>query len=100
MIVKYRLNYFRVWSINISVHSLNKLDNSHHHVICVVHNNVLDYPMHLSYKTARYKDTIYKSYFLAESYREGGRVRKRNLWSLGRLTDAQVAQINMTFAKP
>jgi len=51
--------------------------------------------MHLSYKTARYKDTVYKSYFLAESYREGGKVKKRNLWTIGRLTDTQIAQINM-----
>ena len=44
-------------------------------MIYVVHNNDLGYPMHLSYKTAKYKDTIYTSYFIAESYREGGKVK-------------------------
>jgi len=64
-------------------------------MVCVVHNNDLGYPMHLSYKTARYKDTIYKSYFIAESYREEGKVKKRNIWPIGRLTDTQAAQISM-----
>ena len=71
------------------------LDKCVRPVICVVHNNEVGYPMHLSYKTARYKDTIYKSYFLAESYREDGKVKKRNIWPIGRLTDTQVAQISM-----
>jgi hypothetical protein len=53
----------------------NMLDTAVSPVICVVHNKYSDYPMHLSYKTAKYKDTIYKSYFLAESYREGGKVK-------------------------
>jgi len=51
--------------------------------------------MHLSYKTSCYKDKIYKSYFLAESYREGKRVRKRSIWHLGRLTDLQAMQIRL-----
>lgn len=71
------------------------LDTAVSPVICVVHNKYSDYPMHLSYKTAKYKDTIYKSYFLAESYREGGKVKKRVLWPLGRLKDIQASQINM-----
>ena len=71
------------------------LDKCVRPVICVVHNNEVGYPMHLSYKTARYKDTIYKSYFIAESYREDGKVKKRNIWPIGRLTDTQVAQISM-----
>jgi len=64
-------------------------------MVFVVHNNDLGYPMHLSYKTARYKETVYKSYFIAESYREEGKVKKRNIWPIGRLTDTQVAQISM-----
>lgn len=51
--------------------------------------------MHLSYKTAKYKDTVYKSYFIAESYREGKQVKKRVLWQIGKLTDTQKAQIGM-----
>ncbi len=75
--------------------AVNTLDNSIYHMICVVHKNDLGYPMHLSYKTAKYKDTIYKSYLIAESYREGGKVKKRVLWSIGKLTDSQKEQINM-----
>lgn len=77
------------------VNTINMLDNSISHMICVVHKEDSDYPMHLSYKTAKYKDTIYKSYFLAESYREGGKVKKRILWPIGKLTDMQVSQISM-----
>ena len=51
--------------------------------------------MHLSYKTAKYKDTIYTSYFIAESYREDGKVKKRVLWPIGKLTDCQKEQIQM-----
>jgi len=64
-------------------------------MLCVVHKLPLDDPMHLSYKTSKYKDTVYKSYFIAESYREGKQVKKRVLWQIGRLTDAQKAQIGM-----
>jgi hypothetical protein len=49
--------------------------------------------MHLGYKTSRYKNTIYKSYFIAESYREGHTVKKRILWPIGKLTDQQAHQI-------
>ena len=75
--------------------AVNTLDNWMSHVIYVVHNNYLGYPMHLSYKTAKYKDTVYTSYFIAESYREGGKVKKRVLWSIGKLTDSQKEQIHM-----
>ena len=73
----------------------NTIDNWVSSVICVVHKEDLDCPMHLSYKTAKYKDTIYKSYFLAESYREGKKVKKRVIWPVGKLTDIQVSQISM-----
>mgnify|MGYP001566821330 CR=1 FL=1 len=75
--------------------AVNTLDNWISPMIYVVHNNDLGYPMHLSYKTAKYKDTIYTSYFIAESYREGGKVKKRVLWSIGKLTDSQKEQIQM-----
>jgi len=75
--------------------AVNTLDNWISPVIYVVHNNDLGYLMHLSYKTAKYKDTIYTSYFIAESYREGGKVKKRVLWSIGKLTDSQKEQIHM-----
>lgn len=51
--------------------------------------------MHLSYKTRKYKHKIYKSFFLAESYREGNKVRKRTLCPLGPLTESQQAQIKL-----
>jgi len=49
--------------------------------------------MHLSYKTSKYKEKVYKSYSIAESYREGNRVKKRIIWSIGKLTDLQALQI-------
>lgn len=49
--------------------------------------------MHLSYKTSKYKDKIYKSYSIAESYREGNTVKKRTIFALGKLTDLQAEQI-------
>ncbi|MEW6619220.1 MAG: hypothetical protein AB1422_07775 [bacterium] len=51
--------------------------------------------MYLDYKTTRYKDKIYKSYLIVESYREKGEVKKRPLWKIGKLTDNQVAQIKL-----
>jgi len=49
--------------------------------------------MHLSYKPAKYKNQRYKSYNIAESYREGGKVKKRILLNIGRLADIQVQQM-------
>jgi transposase len=49
--------------------------------------------MHLSYKTSKYKGKVYKSYSIAESYREGNTVLKRILWPIGKLTDLQAQQI-------
>jgi hypothetical protein len=51
--------------------------------------------MYLDYKTSKYKNTIYKSYSIAESYREGNKVRKRIIWPIGRLTDKQADQIRL-----
>ena len=75
--------------------AVNTLDNWMSPMIYVVHNNELGYPMHLSYKTAKYKDNVYKSYFIAESYREGGKVKKRVLWPIGKLTNFQKEQLRM-----
>ena len=49
--------------------------------------------MHLTYSNSKYKGKIYKSYSVAESYREGTNVRKRILWSIGKLSDLQAEQI-------
>ncbi len=49
--------------------------------------------MHLGYKTSKYKGKVYKSYSIAESYREKVKVKKRVLWNIGKLTDLQVVQI-------
>lgn len=49
--------------------------------------------MHLSYKTRKYKQKVYKSFFLAESYREGKKVKKRTICPLGALTETQQEQI-------
>ena len=51
--------------------------------------------MHLSYSMSKYKGNVYKSYSIAESYRDGGTVRKRTIWKLGKLTDVQAAQIKL-----
>ena len=51
--------------------------------------------MHLSYSTSSYKEKTYKSYTIAESYREGKTVRKRVIWSIGKLTDPQAEQIRL-----
>jgi transposase len=51
--------------------------------------------MHLSYKTRKYKQKTYKSFFLAESYREGKKVKKRTICSLGPLTETQQEQIKL-----
>lgn len=61
----------------------------------VVHKILWGYIMHISYKTSKYKDKVYKSYFIAESYREGKKVKKRILWSIGKLTDTQSSQISL-----
>ena len=51
--------------------------------------------MHLSYKTRKYKQKVYKSFFLAESYREGKTVKKHTICSLGSLTETQQEQIKL-----
>jgi len=61
----------------------------------VVHSLLRGCIMHLSYKTSKYKDKVYRSYFIAESYRVGKKVKKRTLWHIGRLTDAQRDQIKL-----
>ena len=51
--------------------------------------------MHLSYSSSTYKGKTYKSYAITTSYREGKKVRKRTIWSIGKLTDEQAEQIRM-----
>ena len=51
--------------------------------------------MHLNYSTSKYKKKVYKSYSIAESYREGKKVKKRTIWSIGKLTDRQADQIRL-----
>jgi transposase len=51
--------------------------------------------MHLSYSTSNYKGQTYKSYAIAESYREGKKVRKNVIWSIGKLSDKQADQIRL-----
>ena len=51
--------------------------------------------MHLSYSTSKYKGRVYKSYSIAESYRDGKTIRKRTLWPIGKLTDRQAEQIRL-----
>jgi len=51
--------------------------------------------MHLSYSTSKYKEREYKSYSIAESYRDGKTSRKRTIWPIGTLTDQQADQIRL-----
>jgi transposase len=51
--------------------------------------------MHLDWRTSKYKGKVYKSYGIAESYREGGKVKKKRLFTLGKLTDEQAAKIRL-----
>ena len=51
--------------------------------------------MHLSYSTSEHKGQTYKSYSIAESYREGKTVRKRTIWPIGKITDRQADQIRL-----
>lgn len=51
--------------------------------------------MHLSYSFSRYKGKKYKSYTIAESYREGKKVKKRTIWPIGKLTDTQAQQMKL-----
>lgn len=51
--------------------------------------------MHLDWRTSKYKGKVYKSYGIAESYREGGKVKKKRLFKLGKLTDEQAAKIRL-----
>ena len=51
--------------------------------------------MHLSYSTSKYKGRTYKSYSIAESYRDGRTSRKRTIWSIGKLTDQQAEQMRL-----
>ena len=73
----------------------NILDISYFIRYNVVHDMKWSDMMHLGYKTSRYKNTIYKSYFIAESYREGNTVKKRILWPIGKLTEQQAQQIRL-----
>lgn len=61
----------------------------------VVHKSLSDHIMHLSYKTSKYKGKVYKFYFIAESYREGKKVKKRVIWPIGKLTDVQRDRISL-----
>jgi transposase len=56
--------------------------------------------MHLSYSFSRYKGKKYKSYAIAESYREGKKVKKRTIWPIGKLTDQQAEQIRLILKVP
>ena len=51
--------------------------------------------MHLSYSTSKYKGRVYKSYSIAESYRDAKTIRKRTVWPIGKLTDRQAEQIRL-----
>jgi len=51
--------------------------------------------MHLVYGTRYYKKKKYTSYSIAESYREGKKVRKRKLFPLGKLSETKVEQIRL-----
>ena len=51
--------------------------------------------MHLDYQTSKYKGKVYKFYHIAESFRDGGKVKKNRLFPLGKLTDEQAQKIRL-----
>jgi len=51
--------------------------------------------MHLDYTRSAYKGKVYTSYRIARSVREGHKIRKEVLFSLGTLTSLQVKQIQL-----
>jgi transposase len=51
--------------------------------------------MHLDYRTSKYKGKVYKFYDLAESFRQGGKVKKKRLAALGKLTEEQAQKIRL-----
>jgi len=51
--------------------------------------------MHLSYSKSQHKGQIYKSYSIAESYRDGEKVKKRVICPIGKLSDHQAEQIRL-----
>jgi len=51
--------------------------------------------MHLGYSFSRYKEKKYKTYAIAESFRDGKKVKKRTIWPIGKLTDQQAKQIRL-----
>ena len=51
--------------------------------------------MHLDYRTSKYKEKVYKYYHIAEAYREAGKVNKKRLFPLGKLTDEQAQKIRL-----
>ena len=61
----------------------------------IVVSEYRDYIMHLTYSDSKYKGKTYKSYSIAESYRDGEKVRKRILWPIGKLSDIQAGQIRL-----
>ena len=51
--------------------------------------------MHLDYQPSKYKGKCYRFYHIAESYREGGKVKKNRLFPLGKLSDVQAQKIRL-----
>jgi len=51
--------------------------------------------VHLSYSFSTYKGKKYKSYTIATSYRKDNKVKRRTIWPVGTLTDAQAQQMKL-----
>ena len=51
--------------------------------------------MHLNCKPSKYKDKTYQFYEIAESYRDGKKVKKRTLFPIGKLNQKQAQQIKL-----
>jgi transposase len=59
--------------------------------------------MHLDFKTSKYHDKVYKYYYIAEAYRTGHTVKKKALFTLGKLNEEQAKKIKLickTITKP
>ena len=49
--------------------------------------------LHLSWSECKYKNKRYRTYYLAQAFREDGKNKKRNIHKLGKLTDEEALEI-------
>ena len=51
--------------------------------------------LHMSWSKCRYKNKLYRAYYLAKAFRKDGKNQKRNVYKLGKLTDQESLEIKL-----